>query len=426
MPGNMSDTTREVLYKNRLADSLLNAGVAINDIKKLWEDSGYGIFSGNGYSKEILGVAKQIRDGGYTAAKAKMLESFDRGDYSLSIFNDERKTYKVSTHVNGGVADKSFDSIEDAYLYAYNLSFDNTKFYPEIGIELRIDKEASDSDLTISTLKEGRVKFGGVGTTDIWYEGSSENVIAQISTRAEWLRRNYIHQDKYKYIVGGITEQGYEYFDRYDTAKETVENFYSRHMQYGGETYISYGDTEQKFLQVGTDNIIYSIEHSEHISDQVVDEVIDEMNNVDEIDMDSKFNKDQTMESIPDREETAISDRKQDDPVKEVNKTDKSDNFQNEDYIERITIAKDISSLIYGENVTQEQFEDIKDCVLYFDGSSEGEQMLVRDIIKIQDDFSDRKMSYEYMKSQEVLSFLKNKGMDTTQKVKPINHDKKI
>lgn len=70
------------------------------------------------------------------------------------------------------------------------------------------------------------------------------------------------------------------------------------------------------------------------------------------------------------------------------------------------TMSAEICDLLYGDFATPENYLDICDCLRTYDESTEGEKLLKMDIQKINEDYSDNKISYEYLKSKEALDYL--------------------
>ena len=84
---------REQLYKTRLVDALMNAGVAVNDMLNLRSDnSGYELLSE--YPLQMKLIAKKIRIEGYDNTRNQIIRAFDKGDFSLLNF-DDLKEYTV-------------------------------------------------------------------------------------------------------------------------------------------------------------------------------------------------------------------------------------------------------------------------------------------------------------------------------------------
>ena len=89
--------------------------------------------------------------------------------------------------------------------------------------------------------------------------------------------------------------------------------------------------------------------------------------------------------------------------------------FEDHDAAQERNMSADICDLLYGDEATRDNYIDITDCVRGYDGSTEGEQMLKIDIKNIKDKYADNKLSYEYLKSRELLDSLealKEKNID--------------
>ncbi len=111
---------REQLYKTRLVDALMNAGVAVNDMLNLRSDnSGYELLSE--YPLQMKLIAKKIRIEGYDNTRNQIIRAFDKGDFSLLNFDDLKEYTVVANNESHDIYLRS-NKLDDAYEYAYRRS----------------------------------------------------------------------------------------------------------------------------------------------------------------------------------------------------------------------------------------------------------------------------------------------------------------
>ena len=111
---------RERLYKTRLVDALMNAGVAVNDMLNLRSDnSGYELLSE--YPLQMKLIAKKIRIEGYDNTRNQIIRAFDKGDFSLLNFDDLKEYTVVANNESHDIYLRS-NKLDDAYEYAYRRS----------------------------------------------------------------------------------------------------------------------------------------------------------------------------------------------------------------------------------------------------------------------------------------------------------------
>ena len=118
----MQDTIveREQLYKTRLVDALMNAGVAVNDMLNLRSDnSGYELLSE--YPLQMKLIARKIRTEGYDNTRNQIIRAFDKGDFSLLNFDDLKEYTVVANNESHDIYLMS-NKLDDAYEYAYRRS----------------------------------------------------------------------------------------------------------------------------------------------------------------------------------------------------------------------------------------------------------------------------------------------------------------
>lgn len=396
----MQDNTaeRELLYKTRFVDAILNAGVAVNDMINLREDMGYEMFSS--YPEEIAGVANLIKEKGYDAAKKEITMLFEKGDYSLSNIVRDKRDYIVVTDAEN----KAFKTLKDAYTYAYGLSWENN-------VEIKLGSGGMDDLPEVAclvSLRYGNVKMGDIKTKDIWYDGTPDNVLPQIQYRADWIKRNYIYPEKYRYIVTGISKAGENYIDRCDTPEKAAELFKRCHDQYSGETNISYDRGNEnavvKIFEIKADNCVKHVventgdEQLADIVNRILDEFLKQGESV-ETENIQTYEEDRNKEKIV---TASTDDEKSQETHKEINRV--TMDVAAEDI--SIGIATEVCYLLYGSEPSTEQYEDIKNCIMNFDGSTDGDKRLVDDLRKLQLGYAEHKTSYEYMKSEELIGYL--------------------
>lgn len=432
---------REQLYKTRLVDALMNAGVAVNDMLNLRSDnSGYELLSE--YPLQMKLIAKKIRIEGYDNTRNQIIRAFDKGDFSLLNFDDLKEYTVVANNESHDIYLRS-NKLDDAYEYAYRRSLSQKE---DIMILFGVEKEnyflslrerdgknikyQKDFELSregipaepLVILRNGKVKFGDENAWDIWYDGTPEKIMPQIKYYSDWYERTHLYKEKYPYIVSGISKAGESYLDRCDTVEKAVELFTRCHDQYSGDTYISYAIENVKnpvlLLAVNADNQIKNF--AENIGDEQLANIVN--------DISAELSKnDEPVE----QEEQEIKHTPQIEQNEEINRNigdnDENKNVTHEENDEglidenaeaiSLSVADEICSLLYGSEVTAEQYEDVADCILYFDGSTEGDRMLVEDLRKLQAEYSDHKISFEYMKSEELIGYLLAKApqLDITQ-----------
>lgn len=434
---------REQLYKTRLVDALMNAGVAVNDMLNLRSDnSGYELLSE--YPLQMKLIAKKIRIEGYDNTRNQIIRAFDKGDFSLLNFDDLKEYTVVANNESHDIYLMS-NKLDDAYEYAYRRSLSQKE---DIMILFGVEKEnyfmslrerdgknikyQKDFELsregvheeTLVILRNGKVKFGDENAQDIWYDGTPEKIMPQIKYYSDWYERTHLYKEKYPYIVSGISKAGESYLDRCDTAEKAVELFTRCHDQYSGDTYISYDIENVKnpvlLFAVNADNQIKNF--AENIGDEQLANIVN--------DISAELSK--NVEPV-EQEEQEIKHTPQIEQNEEINQNigdnDENKNVAHEENDEglidenaeaiSLSVADEICSLLYGSEATAEQYEDVKDCILYFDGSTEGDRMLVEDLRNLQAEYSDHKTSFEYMKSEELIGYLLSKApqLDITQNV---------
>lgn len=434
---------REQLYKTRLVDALMNAGVAVNDMLNLRSDnSGYELLSE--YPLQMKLIARKIRTEGYDKTRNQIIRAFDKGDFSLLNFDDLKEYTVVANNESHDIYLMS-NKLDDAYEYAYRRSLSQKE---DIMILFGVEKEnyfmslrerdgknikyQKDFELsregvpeeTLVILRNGKVKFGDENAQDIWYDGTPENIMPQIKYYSDWFERTYLYKEKYPYIVSGISKAGESYLDRCDTAEKAVDLFTRCHDQYSGDTYISYDIENAKnpvlLFAVNADNQIKNF--AENIGDEQLANIVN--------DISAELSK--NVEPV-EQEEQEIKHTPQIEQNEEINQNigdnDENKNVAHEENDEgliddnaeaiSLSVADEICSLLYGSEATAEQYEDVKDCIIYFDGSTEGDRMLVEDLRNLQAEYSDHKTSFEYMKSEELIGYLLSKApqLDITQNV---------
>lgn len=127
---------REQLYKTRLVDALMNAGVAVNDMLNLRSDnSGYELLSE--YPLQMKLIAKKIRIEGYDNTRNQIIRAFDKGDFSLLNFDDLKEYTVVANNESHDIYLRS-NKLDDAYEYAYRRSLSQKE---DIMILFGVEKE---------------------------------------------------------------------------------------------------------------------------------------------------------------------------------------------------------------------------------------------------------------------------------------------